>query len=166
MEAGKSDKEIIIHYNKMFAEFMGYKYYPFVDDAGIKQYNPGWKKYKEGHNFTKMNRLQFKDEEVYLCRNNNQLAYRTDWEWLMPVVEKIETLRSVAGGHFGVHISSNSCSIQDTKLHLALEGKIPFVYFNETVHDTKRTATWEEVAKFISWWNNSPDKILYEQEKK
>jgi hypothetical protein len=81
--------------------------------------------------------------------------YHTSWDWLMPVVEKIESIHNEHDGYYGVYISSNSCCICGTKLHLALqdlEGYGP-VYYNEIVLDTKIESTWKAVIEFIQHHN-------------
>ncbi len=85
------------------------------------------------------------------------LPYKTDWSWLMPVVEKIESIYDTHHGYFQVHISSNSCSIQGTNLWKALkkDSKYEFVYMSDpnAVFDTKIESTWYHVVKFINWYN-------------
>ena len=57
-------------------------------------------------------------------------------------------------GYFGVYISSNSCSIQGTHLHLSLENtKYGSVYFNEEYGDDKKEATWQACVNFVEWYN-------------
>lgn len=82
------------------------------------------------------------------------LQYNTSWDWLMPVVEKIESIWDDFHGYFGVHISSNSCCIQGTKLNTTIENP-HYAYFNEVVADTKIQATWQAVTGFIQWYNNN-----------
>ena len=71
--------------NKLFAEFLGYKYYPHPLP------NCGWR--KENCNISpKLNKQGKVGERDYLCRLHKDLAFDTDWNWLMQVVEKIESL--------------------------------------------------------------------------
>jgi len=75
-----------IESNKMIAEFMGYKYFPF--DETKKFENPniivdqmnGWHKPTNGH---------YKVQDWYLCRTAKDMAYHYKWDWLMPVCGKI-----------------------------------------------------------------------------
>lgn len=92
-----------------------------------------------------------------------QLRYHKDWNWLIPVVEKIESIYSEHHGYFGVHISSNSCSIQGTKLHLAIEknSKYGYVYMSDpnAILETKLESTYYNVVAFIKWYNIVKEKI-------
>ena len=82
------------------------------------------------------------------------LQYPYSWEWLMPVVEKIESISDPHHGYFSVFINSNGCTIQGTKLHLALQdSSYGGVYFDEVVLDSKINATFTAVVNFITWYN-------------
>lgn len=83
-------------------------------------------------------------------------CYHSSWDWLMPVVEKIEKIHNDHHGYFGVYISSNQCTIQGTKLNLALKNpEYGFVYLSDTnaIFDTKIKSTWFAVVEFIKWYN-------------
>jgi hypothetical protein len=62
--------------NRMIAEFMGYKYYPHPSR------DRGWRKEK-GH---------LKMQWYYLCRTHKELRFHRDWNWLMRVLHKWDTL--------------------------------------------------------------------------
>lgn len=70
-----------------------------------------------------------------MCYGIDELKYDTDWNWLMPVVEKIESLGIV------VEIRENVCYIE-TSLGNYSE-----------LEDTKLQATYKAVVKFINWYN-------------
>jgi len=84
------DKEIL-EGNKLIAEFEELKYlgkdlYGFSGDVFMpKEY----------------------DNEILCSINTQSMKYHSSWNWLMPVVEKIESL-----GH-PVYISSNTCIIYE-----------------------------------------------------
>lgn len=82
-----------------------------------------------------------------------QLKFDTDWNWLIPVIEKIEKIHDEHHGYFGVHICSNSCTIQGTNFR---SDKIanPPVYFNSITLDTKIRSAHEAVIAFIQWYTN------------
>lgn len=84
----------------------------------------------------------------------DHLRYHNCWKCLMPVVERIESMHDDFHGYFGVHISSNSCCIQGTKLKTD-PGHEHYAYFNEVVHETKLTATYWAVHQFIQWYNKN-----------
>lgn len=77
------------------------------------------------------------------------------WLWVMLLVEKIESIRSNHHGYFGVHISSNSCSIQGTNLHRSINDLKDYgwVYNDEVVLDTKLESTYQACLNFINWYN-------------
>ncbi len=86
--------------------------------------------------------------------NIESAKYHSSWDWLMPVVEKIEKIEDPHHGHFGVYISSNGCSIQATNLRTDKPMADPPHYFNDVVLDTKIKATWYAVIQFIQWYKN------------
>lgn len=87
------------------------------------------------------------------------LKYHASWDELMPIVDKIESIHDPHHGYFGVHISSNSCSIQGTNLHLAIkEGSTyGWVYMSDpnAILETKIQSTWYNVVEFIKWYNQN-----------
>jgi len=82
--------------------------------------------------------------------------YHTNWNWLMEVVEKIETIESPHHGHFGVHISSNGCDIQGTNLWKDIQNLDEYgaVYMSDpnAILNTKLDSTYYNVVKFIEWY--------------
>lgn len=82
------------------------------------------------------------------------MKFNCSWDWLMLVVEKIESVKDKHHGCFGVHISSNNCSIQGTNFR---SDKIanPPIYFYESYGDTKLEATYIACIKFINWYNKN-----------
>lgn len=82
-----------------------------------------------------------------------ELNYHKDWSQLMHVIEKIEAIYDDFHGYFGVHISSNCCCIQGTKLRTD-PGNEHYAYFNDVTHETKLLAAHYAVYQFIQWYNN------------
>lgn len=109
-----------------------------------------WKEFKSG-NF-RQKRFYYKDEAFAWVKSPENLNYHKDWNELMPVVEKIESIYDDFHGYFGVHISSNGCTIQGTKLRLDA-GYEHYAYFNDVNHETKLLATYHMVYQFITWYN-------------
>lgn len=72
------------------------------------------------------------------------LRYRLEWNWLMPVVEKIESLG------FDIKIKGITCSI-----NRLCEDKtiIQFVLGDRT---RKIELVWSVVIEFIKWYNEQP----------
>ena len=145
-------KEEIISGNKLIAVFMGYQY-----EAGLGIEHCGWYKTIPS-TFDTEKELRFGYRE-YLCRNDS-IKYHKSWDWLMPVVEKIESLpKDNHHGKFGVHISSNTCSIQGTNLHKAIKNLSEYgaVYMSDpnAIFNTKIESTWYNVVAFIKWYNEN-----------
>ncbi len=102
--------------NKLIAEFMEWT----LDDKDLNSYR-------------KYNGSIFK----YSLLSN--FKYHTDWNWLMPVVERIELDMG-----FDVYIHYNNCTITD--------GENAFE--NEADPNQKIHATYQSVIEFINWYNN------------
>lgn len=148
------DKEQITEGNKLIAEFMGYKYYPYEapDDPSqqpkAKADPVGW--IKGDPKFAAPSVKGLHKHDRWLCRLHRDLRYFNEWDWLMPVVEKIESLWTEVDGHFGVYICSNGCTIQGVKFRSDFE---PFGYFMQMNGHTKIQATWKAAVAFIEWHN-------------
>jgi hypothetical protein len=78
----------------------------------------------------------------------DQLPYRTNWNWLIPVVEKIESL----GGRTAILFSPNRhniCTISERD-HTMLAQK---------ESQTKIEAVYKAVVEFIRWYNTTQKSI-------
>ena len=84
----------------------------------------------------------------------SQLKYHFSWDWLIPVIKKIENIKDNINGRFAVYIGGNGCTIQSTKLHLSEKDRIKR-YYSQTYADTKIEAVYQEVVKFIKWYNKN-----------
>ncbi len=69
------------------------------------------------------------------------LKYDTSWNWLMEVVEKIESLPN---GRFKIEIYNNICRIYDHE---------EFDEIVELSEKTKIEATYNACVEFINWYN-------------
>lgn len=90
-------------------------------------------------------------ESNILVYEINRMKYHLMWDWLMPVVEKIESIWHKDHGYFGVYISSNSCTIQGTNFRPDASIVEP-VYYSNIVLETKIESTYQCVIKFIEWY--------------
>ena len=97
-----------------------------------------------------------KNDEVGTRYHVSVLQYHTSWDWLMPVVEKIEKIHDDFHGYFGVHIYSNSCTIQGTNLRTDPENFHP-AYMSDPnlICETKIESTWYNILQFIQWYNKT-----------
>jgi hypothetical protein len=124
--------------NKIIAEFMDCNYNSQISDICADLYNSG-------------------SRSIEIMNGVEPLVpydhYNNSWEWLMPVVEKIESIKDDHHGYFGVYISSNSCTIQGTNLRLDEPmAELP-IYFNSITLNTKFESTFKMVVNFIKWYN-------------
>jgi hypothetical protein len=111
--------------NKLIAEFDGYVYFPNDTLNSIKG-------------------VYRKEDRMPMLANH--FKYHSSWDWLMPVVEKIEDL-----GNYGVEIHLKSCNIFEASIDqsdLCIEGHF----------ETKKESIWQAVVQFIQWYNNQKPK--------
>lgn len=106
---------------------------------------------------------QFPPDAVVEIKKVHECMYNYLWDDLMPVVDKIESIHDEHHGYFGVHISSNGCSIQGTNLHKAINDLSGYgwVYMSDpnAIFSTKIESTWYNVVEFIKWYNANLNKI-------
>lgn len=95
---------------------------------------------------------KFMDNEDKLKGSMDYGNFHLQWDWLMPVVEKIESINDPHHGFFGVFISANSCTIQGTNLRTDKK-QTPPVYYNNIIVNDKLSSTYTAVATFIHWYN-------------
>ena len=79
------------------------------------------------------------ERDLKKAGGREQLHYHDQWNWLMPVVEKIERIREHAVTF--VTIQSTTCRIWDDDIDL----------FHDK--DNKLQSTWTAVIEFIEWYN-------------
>ena len=113
--------------NKIIAEFMGVKF--------------------DKDTFYDMDYDIFSNGNLYRI-HELKLKYHNSWDWLMPVVEKIEYIESIThGNQFQVIICEEEVDIYDkhTQTHIVC---IP------TDGESKLTNTYKAVVEFIKNQNN------------
>lgn len=71
-----------------------------------------------------------------------QLLYKTDWNWIMPVIERIESLGYV------VDIGKNQCHINKT-------GMFSDWFSCDIIDETKILSTYKAVVQFIKFYNQN-----------
>ena len=96
--------------NKLIAEFMGMTYGDPNDDSVMIQKTP------QGNEVVPIESME----------------YHTSWDWLMPVVEKIESLGyvfTIQGGkaEYGEMMSASICFIVEDKLSSTYKAVIEFI---------------------------------------
>lgn len=88
-------------------------------------------------------------EKSYTASRNNMLndyikkycKFHTSWDWLMPVVEKVEGLG------YNVLIKGNSCTIYNRVYNV-----------ERVIGKTKIQAVYNHIIQFIQWYNSNPIK--------
>ena len=127
-------QEETIENNKLIAEFMGWEIYKNVGRE-VEYFVKGQ---LETHHKVVDNWLSFLN-----------MKYHSSWDWLMPVVEKIETF------NHAVTITQNICTIRacimgdrTVRAHQTGNYKTP---------DTKLYNTWLAVVEFVKWYNSNKD---------
>lgn len=103
------------------------------------------------------NKYQWSDQPFYyvdgdtaeevINKASGYFKYSTSWDWLMPVVEKIEDLKNTHGFSFVVTIYQDYCRISSKNYSLEEN------YF-EGEGDSKLEATYKAVLESIQWYNN------------
>ena len=114
----------IVENNKLIAEFMGLSYCK-------KHLYEGWYKNHE-HNHR-------------LC-DFNGLKYHSDWNWLMGVIEKIESLPAMKdNGNFFFEIHQDSVTVfNSTRMDIVIE---------VIGQGSRINNTYQAVIEFIQWYN-------------
>tara|TARA_R110000787_G_scaffold21786_3_gene63958 strand:- start:3207 stop:3605 length:399 start_codon:yes stop_codon:yes gene_type:complete len=77
------------------------------------------------------------------------LKYHREWNWLMPVVEKINSLKCKDNGYYGVEIFPNAVRIEDGDSN-------EIVLLNQTNEsfETLKQAIYQAVVEFIKEYND------------
>jgi hypothetical protein len=73
-----------------------------------------------------------------------KMKYDTDWNWLMEVVEKIETIK-----HCQVSIIKNWCRIEHSKYNSRIDSR------DYSDNFTKLEAVYNACVEFIKWYNEN-----------
>ena len=122
------ETEDIIKSNKLIAEFMG------------------WGNYNDRSFHTPYEDADWCNGERTSICDDRSLKFHSSWDWLMPVVDKIESIIFNKDNSFNVTIgSTNFCVIQDSN------GE---VYESiEDYRESKLLTTYVAVTEFIKWYN-------------
>jgi hypothetical protein len=116
--------------NRMIAEFMGYKY---RNDLEIN----GW----------------YLDYIlIHETRSHWTLKFHTSWDWLMPVVEKIED------EGFNVIINKYVCKVEKVAFFKTVT--VAYKEVADTESQTKLEAVYSAVVSFLKWYNENQIKNI------
>lgn len=122
----------VLENNKLIAKFMGAK--EETRYCGVRGYESSWKVWR------------FLDSDFHDNIRDFEVdtPYHSSWDNLMPVVEKIETIKTgeTEDVTFDVVIIENSCQIGAIMNDIA-----------DFTKESKIKATYLAVIKFIKWYN-------------
>jgi hypothetical protein len=76
--------------------------------------------------------------------------FHSSWDWLMPVVEKIEHLKDIPEGRLEFLVEITLCACE---IHTMVDG--PYIYSHE---NSKLEAVYNGVVKFIKRYSKENDK--------
>lgn len=143
----------VVEGNKLIARFLGYEYYPHNHPEINKPIDAGWKTHPKASPFTKLNATESLLSKIrydYLCRHHNGLAFHSDWNQLMRVIDKIEEL-----GH-STNIDSDVRELINDKYYCGILYKdaIGTYIAQQYSRTSKMDAVWNCVIQFIQWYNS------------
>lgn len=92
-----------------------------------------------------MDEKDFPLKRYHLARTNDDLKFHRFWEWLMPVVEKIESLDFP---YIKVRIEAGFSVIS-----VAKEGENLYGIDKNITCKNKIDSVWISVVEFIKWYN-------------
>jgi len=103
-----------------------------------------------------MRNIKFQTVTHFLhVHNENKLQYHSSWDWLMPVIEKIEQFDN---GVCSVLITGNACDIAfSTKYNMKGEDYDAPNFIK--IKGSKIGSAWSTVVDFIKWHNSLNHKI-------
>ena len=134
-------QEEILQYNKLCAEFLGYKYYPYPNK------DTGWRKNK-GH-------LIF-GKSYYLGRTTKHLQFHSDWNWIMEMVEAIEKLYDHPNKEINVDIRPGQIEIFQRPYRLESNDYHEVIYLGDGyINGSKKEAVVEAINQFLIWYNKN-----------
>lgn len=127
-------REEILENNRLLAEFDGYKVYE--------------KRYPKSHGISGGGTPA---RDCIL----EKTKYHYSWDFLISIVEKIESIWHEDHGYFGVHISSNTCTIQGTRFRSDKIDLSNPVFFIDYCGESKLHATYIACLQFVKWYNQN-----------
>lgn len=131
----------MVENNKLIAEFMGYKYYPYnlaEKEEGLKF---GWMRPERRHSNVPFLSKSSKHKNRVLARKHKDLAYHISWSYLMPVVEKCTELWEQ------YEFDTDERNLMEQEIW----------HFNNTLSDFLNNdiqAIYRRTIQFIKWYNN------------
>ena len=88
---------------------------------------------------------EFMGKEIY--QKYHESNYHCSWDWLMPVIEKIESLSDTKGDFYRFTITMYDASIKGTDIEILGDA-----YYEG--REQKIVSTYQAVLEFIKYYNN------------
>ena len=88
---------------------------------------------------------EFMGKEIY--QKYHESNYHCSWDWLMPVIEKIESLSDTKGDFYRFTITMYDASIKGTDIEILGDA-----YYEGS--EQKIVSTYQAVLEFIKYYNN------------
>ena len=121
--------EEIIEGNKLIAEFMGGKFRKSKDKNTLNKY------------------FDLKDKGYFYYEN--EIRYHTSWDWIMPVLEKIEQLGCIIEISYSLVCMCRICVI-------GIKHEKAFNIINDNNGGLEPIiAIYKSVVEFIKWYNQN-----------
>ena len=137
-------KEEILEGNRLLCDFIGLKIFNGVWDAGrVVPYE-----------------IVFNQS----CVSDSEIGFNTAWDWLMPVVEKIEetSFEKIKSDYvpYTKHPLTVSLNYKYAKITVDNDYKLQNIHkegiiFNEYNEESKIIACYKAVVEFIKWYNQN-----------
>jgi hypothetical protein len=91
--------------------------------------------------------IKLSDADMFGMKRTGYTAFHESFDWIMPVVEKIEEIHHPVEYHYiNVRISQG---------YIEIEGANKRIYRNTSVEGSKIKALWLAVIDFIKWYNEN-----------
>lgn len=132
--------------NSLLAEFLGWKYEPEQEiyDNGLQD-----PPYNQPERW-----LQYAGQFCYI---HEKLHFHSDWNDLMKVIDKIESVRHTEYGWFMVSVQSNVCHIHSQHLTKSMGQSDVAAYMSDpnAVFPTKIESVWYNCVQFVKFYNEN-----------
>jgi PAS domain-containing protein len=97
---------------------------------------------------------EFLGWELFEAKSANHwestLQFHTSWNFIMKVVDAIESTYDSFGGNFGVYIYPNLCTIESTNLRLDTENP-RYNYYNHCMGEFRKEVVVNAINQFLIW---------------
>jgi hypothetical protein len=139
------EQQEIIEGNLLLAAFDGWKLRdePYVNSN--RESFPWWEKLKDGEV------IKTYHHDILSAKGRFEYgSYHSSWDWIMPVVERIESLHSIIEGKY--------INIRISQGYVEIEGANERIFYNCSIEGSKITTVYKGIIDFIKWYNTQPTK--------